>query len=173
MNKRGYFFILDAFLALGVLVVGIAILLSTYTWTPDIGQPSNIAEDIINFLANTKIEDFNNPYFGAGGSLVKSGLIEDIDKTLLQQLGEFYYNGNYGLAEYLITNVTKDLVPAQFNYEILVDDEIIFPPELTEQFNESRNSTLALYPSKRLSFGAVNNSLELFGPYEVEILAWQ
>ena len=97
MNKKGYFFILDAFLALGILVIGIFILMSSYTRTPEKEQTSNLAEDVLNYFANTKLEDLNNPDFGPSGTYVQSDIITDTQKTLLQQLGEFYVNNEFSI----------------------------------------------------------------------------
>jgi hypothetical protein len=175
MNKKGYFFILDALLALGILVMGVFLLMSTYTRTPEKQQTTNIAEDILDFFAKTKIENFNNPYFGPSGTLVQSGVIEDIQKTLLQQLGEFYYryldtgNSYYlDLAKNLIANVTQDLIPFQYKYEFLIEETIIYSKD-----SLSKKNTEVLFPAKRLSFGTVGKTLDLFGPYKVEVLAWQ
>lgn len=174
-NKRGYFFILDAFLALGILVVGVFILLSSYTRTPEKEQTTNIAEDVLDFFANTKIEDLNNPTFGASGTLVQSGAIKDIQKTLLQQLGEFYYkyldtgDDNYlDLAEQLVEEVTEDLIPFQYKYEFLIDGTIIYSKDPS-----SKGNTKVLFPAKKLSFGTIDKTVDLFGPYNVEVLVWQ
>lgn len=173
MNKRGYFFVLDAFLALGILVIGVSIVLSYYTITPEKEQTTNIAEDFLGFFANTEIEDFNNPYFGSSGTLVQQGYIKDTKKNLLQQLGEFYFNNDLDKAENLITNVTVDLIPFQYKYEFLIDNVRLHPKNPSQQFNLSKANTKVLFPAKKLSFGTINNTLELFGPYEVEVLVWK
>lgn len=168
MNKRGYFFILDAFLALGILVMGVFILLSSYTRIPEKEQTTNIAEDILDFFANTKIEEFNNPTFGPSGTLVQTGVIKDTQKTLLQQLGEFYYKGDLVNAELLIKEVAEDLIPFQYKYEFLIDGTSIYSKDLL-----SKKNTKVLFPSKKLSFGTIDKTLDLFGPYKVEVLVWQ
>jgi hypothetical protein len=173
VNKRGYFFILDAFLALGVLIIGIALLLSAETRTPQKEQTTNLAEDILDFFANTKIEDLNDPYFGVSGIFVQEGYIKDTKKTLLQQLGEFYFNNDTGTAESLITNITKNLIQSQYKYEFWIDGTLIYPRNSSQMFLKSKNSTKVLFPAKKLSFGTINNTLDLFGPYEVEVLIWQ
>lgn len=173
MKKRGYFFTLDAFLALGILVIGVAILMSSYTRTPEKEQTTNIAEDTLNFFANTKIENFNNPYFGASGTFVQEGYIKDTQKTLLQQLGQFYYDSELDKAESLITNVTKELILFQYNYEFLIDNVTICPRSPSEEFKKSKTNMNILFPARKLSFGTINKSLDLFGPYEVEVLVWQ
>jgi hypothetical protein len=164
---------LDALLALGVLIIGATILLGSYTRMPEKERTRNIAEDILDFFANTQIEDFNNPYFGSSGTLVQQGKITDIQKTLLQQLGEFYVNNDLDTAENLITNVTQNLVPFQYKYEFLIDKVRIHPKNPSQQFLISKDNTKVLFPAKKLSFGTINKTLDLFGPYEVEVLVWQ
>lgn len=173
MNKRGYFFILDSFLALGILVIGVFLLISSYTRTPEKEQTTDLAGNILDFFAKTKIEDFNNPYFGASGTLVQEGYIKDTKKTLLQQLGEFYVNNDLDAARNLITNITKGRVPVQYKYELFIDQTRLYPQNPSQQFLISKNNTKVLFPAKKLSFGTINNTLNLFGPYEVEVLVWQ
>ncbi len=172
-NKRGYFFVLDALLALGVLVMGVSLLLAAYTRTPEKGQTTNLAEDVLDFFAKTKIEDFNNPYFGPSGTLVREGYIKDEKKTLLQQLGEFYVNGDLDTAEKLITNVTENLIQVQYKYEFSIEGIRVYPQSPSQEFLTSKNNAKVLFPSKKFSFGTINNTLDLFGPYEVEVLVWQ
>ncbi|MBL7054710.1 hypothetical protein ISS05_03045 [Candidatus Woesearchaeota archaeon] len=178
MNKKAYFFVLDAMLALGILVMGALLLVSAYTRTPEKGQTTNLAEDVLDFFADTKIEDFNNPIFGPAGTLVQDGTIKDAQKTLLQQLGEFYYKYNLDTsdetyltyARLLITEVTEDIVPAQYEYEFLIDDAKIYPETSTDQ---SKQNSEVLFPARKICFETIDLTLDLFGPYEAEVLIWR
>ena len=168
MKKKGYFFMLDALLALSVLIMGVTTLLNSFTFAPEKRQTINLAEDAIDFFANTKLEDFNNPLFGPSGTLVKSGVITDTQKTLLQQLGEFYYNGDLGNAGLLAEAVMENLIPYQYSYEILINGTTIYSKGLS-----SKGDSEILFPARELSFGTIGNTLDLFGPYKLEVLVWK
>ena len=72
LNKKAYFFLIDALLALGVLTVGIVMVFTLYTNVPSKEQPAILSDDLMDFFANNKIKDVNNEYVGLGGTLVNS-----------------------------------------------------------------------------------------------------
>ena len=91
MKKRGYFFELDAALALFVLVVGAFYIASYYIREPQVSQVAILSDDMLNYLSDTQIKNLDNTYAGIGGILWKNGTITDGDNSLLQQSGSFYY----------------------------------------------------------------------------------
>jgi len=174
MQKRGYFFILDATLGLFVLVIGVFLVLSFTLEVPPQTQVGLIAGDIINFLSSTKIKDLNNPYAGIGGELWKQGLITDEENTLLQQAGEFYYKKREDLAEKFLQNVSMPIVPSQFRYEVWMDGSRLYPKNPGPEHVSSRDGTNILLTSKKVEFGIANKTTsEIWGPYKAEVFAWQ
>ncbi len=171
--KKGYFFTLDAFLALSVLVVGLIVILSSFYFSPSTSLTSKIGKDVLDFMAKNQIKDINNPYYGSSGYLVKNGTIKDTQKTLLQLLGQLYYYHDWNNSAYLISNITNNLILPQYSFEFFIEDYRVFPYNVTESFLEQKNKTKLLIPARRITFGRINNSLDLFGPYEVKILVWQ
>lgn len=173
MKKKGYFFILDAFIALGILIVGFIIIFGFTVNEPQKGQTVNIADDLLHFLSSKKIQEYNNPYFGSYGILVKNGTIKETEKTLLQQIGEFYHNNDISFAQNLLSNSTSNVIMQQYNYEFYIDDYLIYPPIRTPEFTESKNNADVIFPAKLFSFGTLNDSIEVFGPYNVRVIAWR
>lgn len=173
MKRKGYFFMLDAMLGLGILVIAVGLLMQAYVHTPSRYQSVNFAEDVLDFFSNVRIENYNNQYFGINGNLTKEGIIKDTKKSLLQQLGEFHYYNNTNMTQYLITNITEGKIPFQFKYEFSIDDVRVYPGTIDDDFIKSKNTSNLLFPAKRISFGNINQSFEHFGPYEVEVLIWQ
>lgn len=174
IKKRGYFFTLDATLALFVLVIGVFLVMSFILEVPPPAQVGFITGDIMNFLSGTKIKDLNNPYAGIGGELWKQGAITDYENTLLQQAGEFYYKGKIGLAEKFLQNVSEPIVPSQFKYEVWIDNSRVYPINPDSSHITSKDKTNLLLTSKRLTFGVVNKTTsEIWGPYKAEVYAWQ
>ena len=130
-KKRGYFFILDAMLALFIIVIGVFLITSSYVNVPKPTQVGLLSDDLLNFLSKTKIKDLNNPYVGVGGELWSQGMITDADNTLLQHIGEFYAANNPDVASRFIQNVSQGVMPHQFRYEVWINGEIIYPKTQT------------------------------------------
>ena len=174
LKKRGYFFVLDAVLALFILVVGVFLVTSSYVDVPQPTQVELLSEDLLNFLSNTKIKDLNNPYAGIGGELWVNGSIKDADNSLLQQISEFYVANNLNTAEKFIQNVSKDVVPSQFRYEVWINGAVLYPKNPTNEHIKSRNSTEILLTSKKITFGIINKTTSnLWGPYKAEVFLWE
>ncbi len=49
MNKKSYFFTLDAMLSVGILVLGSFLIFTSYTKTPSSVQVATLAEDVMDF----------------------------------------------------------------------------------------------------------------------------
>ena len=174
IKKRGYFFLLDAMLGLSVIAIGVFLILSLYINAPEQAQVSFLADDVLNFLSNTKIKDLNNNYAGIGGELWRQGVITDADNSLLQQIGELYASNNLDTAEKFIQNVSSDSVPSQFVYEVWIDNKIIHPKTPSAEHLKSKNKTELLLTSKKITFGVMNKTTSnLWGPYKAEVFVWQ
>ena len=174
IKKRGYFFVLDAMLALVVLVIGIFLVSSSYVYSPQPAQVSLLSDDLLNFLSSTKIKDLNNPYAGIGGTLWNQGEIKDFDNSLLQQVGEFYRLDKLDTAEIFIQNVSAGIVPQQFRYEIWMDKTLLYPKNPSADHTKSRNSTGLLLTSKKLTFGILDKKTsDIWGPYKAEVFVWE
>ncbi|MBS3100786.1 hypothetical protein J4204_01490 [Candidatus Woesearchaeota archaeon] len=173
-KKRGYFFVLDAVLGLFVIAMGIFIISTSYVNVPQLTQVSLLADDLLVFLSNTKIKDLNNPYAGIGGQLWKDGVITDADNSLLQQVGEFYATNKLDTAEKFVANVSKDIVPEQFRYEVWIDGNLIYPRNPAAEHISSKNNTALLLTSKKLTFGIMSRTTSsIWGPYKAEVFTWE
>jgi len=173
-KKRGYFFILDAMLALLVLVIGVFLITSSYINVPQPAQVGLLSDNLLDFLSNSKIKDINNPYAGIGGELWNKGSITDADNSLLQQIGIFYATNDKGTAAKFIQNVSEGIVPGQFKYEVWIDGSMLYPAEITAEHAQSRNSTKLLLTSKKITFGILNSTTgDIFGPYKAEVFLWE
>jgi hypothetical protein len=173
MTKKGYFFTLDAMLSLGILVLGSLLLLASFTSVPSTTQTSVLADSVMDFLTLTKIKEFNNPHGGIGGVLWNQGKITNEDNTLLQQIGEFYYKNELVIAEEFILNSTENLIPGQFSFEFWIDDLLLYPSSPSQTHLDSKATTKILLPTKKITYGILNESADFFGPYDVEVLLWE
>jgi len=187
LKNKGYFFLIDSLIALGILTIGIFLIFTMYLRTPSKEEAEIVSEDVMDFFANNKIKDVNNPYAGVNGELWNQGLITNAENTLLQQVAEFYknYTLNVGvdqtLAEqYLDTSktfveeFTQNAISSQYELEFWIQDTLLYPREASEAHNRSKSSTSVLIPSKKIVYGISNKENgEMFGPYSVRVLAWQ
>ncbi len=162
MQKRGYFFTLDAFVAMGIIVVGLVIVLAAYSYRPVTVQGSVISSDLTLSLSNTKVSDVNNDYVR---NLINNGTITNSDNSLLQQTGEFYVNNQMSMGSYFLQNVTSNLVPRQYGVNITINEQ--------EMFSRGRllNSSRFVISSRSIVFGIYNGSM--WGPLPAEVRVWQ
>ena len=173
-GRKGYFFLIDSILALGVLAVGGFLILFSYTQAPHKEDAAILAESLMDFFSNTKIEGTNNQYAGIGGVLWQQGAITNGKNTLLQQAGIFYAAGKKDTAEKLIANITQNAVPGQYLFEFWINDTLIYPGNPTAGHLGSKNSTRVLIPSRKIVYGFISEETgDLFGPYEAEVMVWQ
>lgn len=174
IKKRGYFFVLDATLGLFALTIGVLLVLSFYANVPAPTQVSLLSNDLLRFLSKTKIKELNNPYAGIGGELWKQDTITDADNSLLQQIGEFYYKNSLNTAEKFIQNVSEQVLPSQFKFEVWIDNVRLYPRNPTADHVKSRDNSALMLTSKRVTFGIFNRTTsEIWGPYKVEVFLWE
>lgn len=171
LSRKGYFFLIDSIIALGVLAIGVFLVLTLYTNVPSKEEQTILSEDIMDFFANNKIKDINNPYAGLGGTLWQQGKITNAENSLLQQVAEFYANDDIDTAKTFIMQLIENILPTQYNLEFWMDDQLLYPA--AEQ-TDSKNAAEALIPSRKIVYGIMNPETgDMFGPYNAEVLVWQ
>jgi hypothetical protein len=160
--RRGYFFTLDAFIAMGILMVGLAIVLSAHSYRPVIVQSNVIAGDILLTLSNLKVTEVNNPYVR---TLLQNGTISNRDNSLLSQAGEFYVNNQQSMGFQFVNQTTLNVIPTQYNVNISINKTTVF-----FKGNQPKSNKV-LVSSKTLVFGVYNNTF--WGPYPAEVRVWE
>ena len=187
LDRRGYFFLIDSIIALGVLAVGTFLIFALYANVPSKEEVAILSDDIMDFFANNKIKDVNNEYAGLGGTLWEEEggdtglcpgeeLTANVENTLLGQVAEFYEKsaGNscyLGLAQKFIDELTKNVLPLEYTFEFWMNGQLLYPD--TEQ-TDSKSATKVLIPSKKIVYGILNKETgDMFGPYNAEVLVWR
>ncbi len=84
MNRLGYFFSLDALIAL-LLVVALILFIDPVPQT--LVQDVSFQEDTLKVLSELKVYETNNSYVKG---LIASGKIKNLNNSILEQIGEFY-----------------------------------------------------------------------------------
>jgi len=174
LRKKAYFFMVDAVFGLAILILGSFFIYASFLAVPEKTQTTYLADTLMGLLKTTKINTFDNSYYGINGQLWQQGIITNGDNSLLQQIGEFYYYGNNALASDLIRNVTSNIILSGYDYEFWIDDTLLYPLNPSLSHNLSKESSELLLASRSMVFGISNKSSgELFGPYIAEVLVWR
>ena len=117
-NERGIFFSIDALIAISIILVVILIAFPILKTTK---PETQIHYDIITSLSSIKIGELDSPYVK---SLIQQGIINDTNKSLIEQIGEFYVR-DITLAQNLAKEALKD-VKTNKNIGIWYGNKLIF-----------------------------------------------
>ena len=199
-GKKGYFFIIDAFIALLILTVGVYIILSSYLDVGDSSQTTLTSKSLMSFMSNMSMANYNSDYkfdnlirYQYGSSSLN--FIRNFENTILEQIGEFYYRESlrtypqdqdglpYGvsLSKEFSESIIKDLVPPQYEVQMLLYDPSVGESILLFERNSEplfpKEDASILIPSKRLIMGDFQDSETgspvIWGPYVMEVHIWQ
>ncbi len=121
--KKGYFFTLDALLALFILATGLILMSNIYTSTQPRTQLGFYSEDMISLLSDLKVGELNNSCLR---ELIANGNITDMDNSILDQIGIFWVTNKTGLATRLAQNISHDLIPERYGFSFLVGNDIVY-----------------------------------------------
>lgn len=177
--RKGYFFVLDAFLAMSILVLGILIVYSFRSYSPSQVQPLLLADDVMESLSSNKVGDLAGNISGPGiyvQGLISDGDIPTMQNTLLEQIGEFYALDNDALCRSFTANITDMLIPSQYGFALYVNvtnhslntnDFKVIVNNISVQQDESS----MLVTSKRIVAGIVNETV-MWGPFIMEARIW-
>ncbi len=169
--KKGYFFMLDAFIAISVLVLSVILIFSFHSQKPYQLQGIFLSDDIMDLLAETKVYEVNDDFVY---SLYTNGStnITNADNTLIEQATVFYMTNRTFLAENFLLAVADNSVPDNFGFELWIYNT-------TDSFNLTINSGNALQneseqlvTSKRLILGLLREEFT-WGPATAEVRIWQ
>lgn len=161
-GSKGYFFTLDAFVAMGIIVAGLVFVLTAYSYRPVTAQATVLGSDLLLSLANTKVTEINNDY---ARNLALNGTITNTDNSLLQQAAEFYVNNQSSMGSEFLRNLTYSLVPLQYGYELRINKTAIYSR------GAFTNTNRLVVSSKSIVFGIYNNTM--WGPLDAEVRVWQ
>ena len=130
LNKRGIFFSVDALVSLGI-ILGVMIVFSPYVkYSTNKGL---IEAGIIDVLSVLKVGEINNDYIR---ELIDNKKIEDLNKSILEQIAEFYVTDKTTSKE--ICKEMLNLFNSSENIGIWYYDELLCEKS-TKPFSEAKN----------------------------------
>ena len=159
--KKAYFFTLDAFIAGTIIATGLLLVLFYRTNVPQQTQTINIADDVMGYFSKTKVSEVNNVYIDSH----RKNKVVNPQNTLIEQLGEFYYLKDLPDAKGFTEEATKGSIPPQYGYMVLVNGTELYSNKIYT------NATSFLFSSKKMIFGAVNQTDMWI--YKSEVRVWK
>lgn len=107
--KKAIFYTMDALLA-SMLLLG-AVMLIYYTYSSEdtaVEQQTFISQDILTVLSELKINELNNSFVN---SEIASGNITDTNKSVIDQIGEYWALNKISKAQTLLQLLVNDSLP--------------------------------------------------------------
>jgi len=181
-NRKGYFFLVDAFIGSAIILVSLAIILGSNVKVTPLYNDYSASEEYASFIVNTQIEDLNNPYVN---NLVSTGVITNTKNTIIDQVAQFYYNAYYicpaigtcrtdnmTFATQMVRNITDPLFTEKYGFEYVIRDyKKNMNLSIYNRSLNTRGSANLVVVSKKITFLQIN-STEMFGPEIVDIIVW-
>lgn len=124
MKKRGYFYSIDALIALMIIL---AVLIFFKPIPEQNIELKKVQEDVLKVLSNVKVGEVDNAYVK---DLISKGEIDDKNKTILEQIGEFRVLGKEENAFNLTREMFNELKITE-NIGIWMDKEIVYTQNTT------------------------------------------
>ncbi len=186
-KRKGYFFTVDAFFAIAVIVGGLLIMYSAGSFSPSPSQTRIYSDEIMNILANTKLYEVNHPIIDQMAEQPQEQpYIVNMDYTLLEEIGELFYR--YGLdcptsepchrIDGFIQAMVGNALPPQFRFQLHIyalgspPGTTVFPLEL-DYAAEQLASRIITTSRKVVSGVYEGNSGPEFWTYGVQVEVWQ
>ena len=164
-KTKAQYLTLDAFIGAMIVAVALVIIFAAKTNRPYTAQSELVSEGFADSLSSVKLSEINNALVVL---LIKNGTITTTDNSVLQQATEFYAIGQKYWSNELLKNVTYKLIPPQYSFKVLINNELVYEKSLTNE-----NKSAVLVSSKKLVFGVVNRTALVYGPTIAEVRVWQ
>ncbi|MFC1697665.1 hypothetical protein ACFL1H_05005 [Nanoarchaeota archaeon] len=188
--KKGYFFTMDALIALIILVVGFTLILSTFAARPLPAQTEFFSQDWASILTSEKLGGLQEVVFiEQDGRYEQYNPKHDNKKTVVELTGDILYHAYCNdinketyedFIDDFINEVIENKIPAQYGVEIKIDlgpscDEwtglkSVYMRE-SKTFVGLDESKLAISANKVI-MGKIDSS-NMWGPGYVEVNIWQ
>jgi hypothetical protein len=171
MQKRGYFFLIDAFVGAAVISIALLLIMSYQPQPPSPVQNIVFSQDYMNLFFSVEMRDLIDPYVV---NLTLTGEINNTRNTILEQITEFYYRQRYKGCSYcmeIATNMTKKItdgvLPEQYGFSFVLNDTLVYNRSM-----ETYSTARLVVAQQKIAFFKVNDSF-MFGPVLAEVKIWQ
>ncbi len=123
LSKKGLYFTIDAILALSLVFIVIIVVSAFYSSTPQKARLEYTSYDILQVLGELKIGEVDNAYIEL---LINNGTIKRLNNTVLEQIGEFWADGNAAQARDLTYAIMNDVYGEDENWALSVAGDLVY-----------------------------------------------
>jgi hypothetical protein len=117
--KKGIFFSLDALIA-AILILSVTLFISYFYFDKkETSQPVYFSSDLISLLSNIKLNEFDDLEVKA---FIEDNNIEDLNRTILEQVLRFQIEGEEEKATELLNLTLEGLVPDYYKVGVWIED---------------------------------------------------
>jgi hypothetical protein len=166
--KKGYFFTLDAFIAMSVLIVCVILIFSIHSAKPYPLQSIFISDDMMYYLSSTRCYELQSQYVQ---SLISNGTIGMPENSLIEQIAVFYMDGKNGTARNFTRNVMGGMIPGKYGVQLRIYNSSTGFVDRLSEGGVSESGSRLLITSKKILFGMINETT--WGPMTGEVRLWQ
>ena len=121
--KKGIYFTLDSIIAANIILIGLILASSFYINEEPTTHLNYISGDLIKTLAELKISETSNAFVN---ELIAEGNITRLNNSIIEQIGEFWAEGNNELAGNLTKEFVYDLIGDSYGAGFYINDEELF-----------------------------------------------
>lgn len=154
-----------------ILIISIGLLYNYYIDVTGNVDIYDLNKNILNGFTNTRINTLNDEEIR---EMFRANKVKNIENTVAQQVGEFYYYGSLTDANDLTRIFAQDYIDKQMNFEFTLDDAGT-SYELYKSINRPEvdfDSAEIASVNQRTIFG-FKNSTDFYGPYVFRIKIWK
>ena len=120
MKKKGFFFSMDAFLALILFGTFLALIYSYYVSNPKLDQPFYFSEDVLDVFSNVKINELDLNQYPVTNNLIATGVITNPDKTIFEVLIELNNKDPPDIddSRVMVEELVSGIIPKQYGFSL-------------------------------------------------------
>ena len=137
MNKKGFFFSMDAFFALILFGTFLALIYSFYVGSPKLDQPFYLSEDVLDTFSNVKINELDLNQYPNTQKLITDGIITNPDKTIFEVLIELNSKGDTANSNVLVKDLVEGIIPGQYGFSLEFDKKDVYNKDSSKQITNA------------------------------------
>ncbi len=123
MDLKGFYFSLDALLASMLIVGGLLLVTQMVAHEQNTQRISYVSNDLLTSMTELRVEEMNSTTVN---KMISNGEIENVNQTLLEQLGEFWALNETDNANNFSRAIVEELISEKFGMRIKVEGDEFF-----------------------------------------------
>jgi hypothetical protein len=171
-NKKSYFLTIDAFVAVGIVVLGVIIINSQFSFQTYDTQHDIYSKDILNSLI-MPLPEYNVQYYETIKEYKEKGYFHNASLSLIEHIARFVVlNGTtcpdcFERSQNLTLDVIRDRIPNDYSVNISISNSTnyILYNNISVSFDEAKTVSM----SQKMVIVIENNE---FHPFIVKVVVW-